>query len=140
MSRSRPDKNQKTAGDPPPAPGAEGTRSPRRGARPVVITPGVLCRRPALRLPTEGGDKEERGCVLVVGGAPEMPGAVILAATAALRAGAGKLQIATVRSIAPLVAAQVPEVKQPWEGRFGSCIYWYAFPMRSHPAGWEGEK
>jgi hydroxyethylthiazole kinase-like uncharacterized protein yjeF len=38
-----------------------------------------------------------------------MPGAVILAATAALRAGAGKLQIATVRSVASLVAAQVPE-------------------------------
>lgn len=40
-----------------------------------------------------------------------MPGAVILAATAALRAGAGKLQIATTRSIAPLVAAQVPEAR-----------------------------
>lgn len=47
--------------------------------------------------------------MLVIGGAPEMPGAVILAATAALRAGAGKLQIATVRSVAQLVAAQVPE-------------------------------
>jgi ADP-dependent NAD(P)H-hydrate dehydratase len=47
--------------------------------------------------------------VLIVGGSPQMPGAVILAATAALRAGAGKLQIATARSIAPLVAVQVPE-------------------------------
>jgi ADP-dependent NAD(P)H-hydrate dehydratase len=61
--------------------------------------------------PDEGGDKEERGRVLVVGGASEMPGAVILAATAALRAGAGKLQIATCRSIAPVVAAAVPEAR-----------------------------
>lgn len=56
----------------------------------------------------EGG-KESRGAVLVIGGAPEMPGAAILSATAALRAGAGKLQIATVRSVAPFVGAQVPE-------------------------------
>lgn len=61
--------------------------------------------------PDEGGDKEERGRVLVVGGATEMPGAVILAATAALRAGAGKLQIATCRSIAPSVAVAVPEAR-----------------------------
>jgi ADP-dependent NAD(P)H-hydrate dehydratase len=61
--------------------------------------------------PDEGGDKEERGRVLVVGGATEMPGAVILAATAALRAGAGKLQIATCRSIAQSVAVAVPEAR-----------------------------
>ncbi len=68
-------------------------------------------RRWALPQPDEGGDKEERGRVLVVGGATEMPGAIILAATAALRAGAGKLQIATCRSIAQLVAAAVPEAR-----------------------------
>ncbi|HVF51332.1 MAG TPA: NAD(P)H-hydrate dehydratase [Pyrinomonadaceae bacterium] len=61
--------------------------------------------------PDDEGDKEERGRVLVVGGAREMPGAVILAATAALRAGAGKLQIATARSIAPLVAMSIPEAR-----------------------------
>ena len=37
--------------------------------------------------PGEGGDKEERGRVLVVGGCRETPGAVVLACTAALRAG-----------------------------------------------------
>ncbi len=47
----------------------------------------------------------------MVGGASEMPGAVILAATAALRAGAGKLQIATAASIAPAVAVVVPEAR-----------------------------
>lgn len=55
------------------------------------------------------GTKESRGAVLIVGGAPQMPGAVILAATAALRAGAGKLKIATARSVASLVGALVPE-------------------------------
>jgi ADP-dependent NAD(P)H-hydrate dehydratase len=61
--------------------------------------------------PDEGGDKEERGRVLIVGGAAEMPGAIILAATAALRAGAGKLQIATNSSIVQVVAAAVPEAR-----------------------------
>jgi hydroxyethylthiazole kinase-like uncharacterized protein yjeF len=75
---------------------------------PVVITARRLRRWP-LPQPSEGDDKEDRGRVLVIGGAPQMPGAVILAATAALRAGAGKLRIATPRSIAPLVAAAVPE-------------------------------
>ena len=42
-----------------------------------------------------GGNKDSRGAVMIVGGSPQMPGAVVLAATAALRAGAGKLQIAT---------------------------------------------
>jgi hydroxyethylthiazole kinase-like uncharacterized protein yjeF len=62
-----------------------------------------------LPLPSPDGDKEERGRVLVVGGSCEMPGAVILAATAALQAGAGKLAIATGRSVAPLVALAIPE-------------------------------
>jgi ADP-dependent NAD(P)H-hydrate dehydratase len=61
--------------------------------------------------PDEGGDKEERGRVLVVGGTSEMPGAIILAATAALRAGAGKLCVCAGRSIAQLVAAEVPEAR-----------------------------
>lgn len=82
-------------------------RTSRRAA-PERIDSAFL-RRWALPAPDQAGSKEHRGTVLVIGGAPEMPGAVILAATAALRAGAGKLQIATVRSVAQLVAAQVPE-------------------------------
>ena len=41
----------------------------------------------------------------------ETPGAVLLAGTAALRAGAGKLQIATNREVATLVAIAVPEAR-----------------------------
>ena len=54
-------------------------------------------------------DKEARGHVLVIGGSREMPGAVILAAIAALRAGAGKLTIATGASVAQLVASAIHE-------------------------------
>jgi len=59
----------------------------------------------------EEGDKEDRGRLLVVGGSRELAGAVLLAAVAGLRAGAGKLQIATARSIAPQVAVAVPEAR-----------------------------
>jgi len=61
--------------------------------------------------PDEGGDKEERGRVLMVGGGRETPGAVVLAGTAALRAGAGKLQVATGASGAALVASALPETR-----------------------------
>ena len=57
------------------------------------------------------GDKEVRGHVLILGGSAEMPGAVILSATAALRAGAGKLTIATGASVAKLVALAIPEAR-----------------------------
>ncbi|MBW3622948.1 MAG: NAD(P)H-hydrate dehydratase [Armatimonadetes bacterium] len=61
--------------------------------------------------PDEEGDKEDRGRVLIVGGSHQVPGGVILAATAALRAGAGKVQIATGKSIAPLIAGTIPEAR-----------------------------
>jgi ADP-dependent NAD(P)H-hydrate dehydratase len=64
-----------------------------------------------LPMPSPEGDKEQRGHVLVLGGSREMPGAVILAATAALRAGAGKLTIATGASVAQLVALAIPEAR-----------------------------
>lgn len=65
----------------------------------------------ALPMPDADSDKEGRGHVLVLGGSREMPGAVILAATAALRAGAGKLTIATGDSVAQLVALALPEAR-----------------------------
>ena len=59
--------------------------------------------------PSDDGDKDQRGRVLVVGGSVEVPGAALLAGIAALRAGAGKLQIATGRSAAPHLGLAVPE-------------------------------
>ncbi|MCA1614076.1 MAG: NAD(P)H-hydrate dehydratase [Acidobacteria bacterium] len=82
----------------------------RVGVKLTSITPARLRRWPLPR-PQEGGTKEERGRVLVFAGSAEMPGAAVLAGVAALRGGAGKLQIATAASVAPLVAAAVPEAR-----------------------------
>lgn len=59
----------------------------------------------------EEGDKESRGRVLVAAGSREMPGAAVLAGTAALRAGAGKLVIATPQAAAQTVALAMPEAR-----------------------------
>src|SRR5688572_15321024 len=68
-------------------------------------------RRWPLPQPDDDGDKEERGRVLIIAGSREMPGAVILAANAALHAGAGKLTVATAASVAKLVAVMLPEAR-----------------------------
>lgn len=78
--------------------------------KPVAIAPAWLRRCP-LPQPSRDGDKDARGRILVVAGAGEMPGAALLSAVGALRAGAGKLQVATCASAAPLVAAAVPEAR-----------------------------
>jgi ADP-dependent NAD(P)H-hydrate dehydratase len=76
-----------------------------------AVVDDALLRGWPLPQPAEDGDKEDRGRVLVLAGSREMPGAAILAATAALRAGAGKLVIATPQSAASVVAAAVPEAR-----------------------------
>jgi hydroxyethylthiazole kinase-like uncharacterized protein yjeF len=55
------------------------------------------------------GGKETKGRIVIIAGSREVPGAALLAARAAMRAGAGKLKIATVDSIAPHVAVAMPE-------------------------------
>ncbi len=76
----------------------------------IEITPQLLQAWP-LPQPDAEGDKESRGRVLVVAGSREIPGAAVLAATAALRAGAGKLQIAAPASVAAAIAMAVPEAR-----------------------------
>lgn len=88
----------------PPKAGSAG-----RGDGPRRVTPGLLRRRLPLPAPDPGGDKESRGRVLVIGGSTLVPGAVLLAGVAALRAGAGKLQLATVRDAAIALGLAVPE-------------------------------
>ena len=75
---------------------------------PTVVSPALLRERP---LPAVGSvaDKDQRGQVVVVGGSDQTPGGVLLAGLAALRAGAGKLQIATSAPVAPSLAVAVPE-------------------------------
>jgi ADP-dependent NAD(P)H-hydrate dehydratase len=74
-----------------------------------VVIDDALLRAWPLPMPDDEGDKDERGRLLVIGGSRQMPGAVSLAATAAMRAGAGKLAIATGGSVAQLVALAIPE-------------------------------
>ena len=83
---------------------------PHSPTAPIAVDPALL-RAWELPLPAPDSDKEVRGHVLILGGSREMPGAVILAATAALRAGAGKLTIATGNSVAQLVALALPEAR-----------------------------
>ena len=56
-------------------------------------------------------DKEARGRALVVAGSPEIAGAALLSGVAALRAGAGKLAMATAQSAAPHLSLAVPEAR-----------------------------
>jgi hydroxyethylthiazole kinase-like uncharacterized protein yjeF len=72
----------------------------------VLVTPSLLRDWP---LPAPGQDKYSRGSVLVVGGARATPGAALLAGTAALRAGAGKLTLAVAESVAVQVGVALPE-------------------------------
>ena len=61
--------------------------------------------------PVIDGDKESKGRILVVAGSREVPGAALLTATAAFRAGAGRLRIATIESLAPHIGVAMPEAR-----------------------------
>lgn len=75
----------------------------------MIEIDAVLLR--ALPLPDHDSEasKAARGVILAVGGSLGVPGAILLTAVAALRAGAGKLQIATCASLAPTLGLLVPE-------------------------------
>lgn len=77
-------------------------------ATPSDVTDALLRGWP-LPQPDPEGDKEERGRTLVIAGSREIPGAALLAASAALRAGAGRLTVATAASVAQGVALALPE-------------------------------
>ena len=53
-----------------------------------------------LPVPDLASDKNSRGRVLAIGGCTTVPGGIQLTVEAALRAGAGKIQIATIDSAA----------------------------------------
>jgi ADP-dependent NAD(P)H-hydrate dehydratase len=73
-----------------------------------VVTPQALRGWPLPEV-EDGGDKHARGTVLVAGGATSTPGALLLTGLAALRTGAGKLQMLTVETTAVALAVAVPE-------------------------------
>ena len=72
----------------------------------TVITPAVLREWP---LPGVEGGKESRGRAVVVGGSVQNPGALILAAEASLRAGAGKSQVVAPDPVAVPIGVAMPE-------------------------------
>lgn len=73
----------------------------------TILDPSALRAQP---LPLdEQSDKVARGTVLVVGGSVATPGAALLAGVAALRVGAGRLQIATATAVTSALAIAVPE-------------------------------
>ncbi len=82
----------------------------KRARAATRITDALLRKWPLPKVHPKLG-KEGRGDVLVIGGSRQIPGAAILAAVGALRAGAGTLQIATARSVSGLVAVSVPEAR-----------------------------
>jgi hydroxyethylthiazole kinase-like uncharacterized protein yjeF len=71
-----------------------------------AVTPTLLRAWP---LPDGGSGKDDRGSVLVIGGARKTPGAALLAGVAALRAGAGRLTLAVADSVAVSLAIALPE-------------------------------
>ncbi len=82
------------------------TPDDRKGVAATLVTPSLLRDWP---LPAPGEDKYSRGSVLIIGGGRATPGAALLAGTAALRAGAGKLTLAVAESVAVQVGVALPE-------------------------------
>jgi len=83
---------------------------------------GALDRHP-LPAVVDGG-KETKGRILILAGSRDVPGAALLTATAAMRAGAGKLRIATVADAALALGVAMPEamvfgLPQAGDGGFG---------------------
>ncbi|TME95392.1 MAG: NAD(P)H-hydrate dehydratase [Chloroflexi bacterium] len=83
-------------------------RSALSPAAPSALTARVV--RAAVKpLPPDAG-KEARGRVLIVGGSLRYPGALLLAARAALRCGAGVVTVASARSVVEAIAGEDPNV------------------------------
>lgn len=80
----------------------------RRSDDATIITPGLLS---DWKLPEPQEGKRARGTVLVLGGALSTPGAVLLTGTAALRSGAGRLQLGVAKEASAALGIAVPEAK-----------------------------
>lgn len=81
-----------------------------RAPRAKLITERLLRQWPLPSLEANA-DKEARGDVLAMGGSREIPGAVLLAGEAAMRAGAGRVRLATAREVAVAAAIAFPEAR-----------------------------
>jgi ADP-dependent NAD(P)H-hydrate dehydratase len=78
-------------------------------ARPTLLNRAELEKHP---LPApQAEDKNDRGRILIVAGCMEVPGAALLSSLAAMRAGAGKLKIATSTGAAAALGVSMPEAR-----------------------------
>lgn len=75
----------------------------------IPIDPAWCAAHP-LPMPAGESDKNDRGQVLVIGGARRVPGAIMLTAEAALRVGAGRVRVATIAGAALSIGIAMPEV------------------------------
>src|SRR3954452_16941273 len=122
-ARSRPTVTRMAPSSPTPSPGPHRSRrrayrSPRDPMTPSRRGDAVAADATALTAETlrawplpldDDDDKRDRGTVLVIAGTVRTPGAALLAGLAAMRAGAGRLQIATVEPSAAALGVAVPE-------------------------------
>lgn len=76
-------------------------------SRPRALTAAELERFPLP--PIVGGDKDRHGQILIIAGSRDVPGSPLLTAHGAMRAGAGKLQIAAPNDIAVPLGIAMPE-------------------------------
>ena len=83
----------------------------RHAASAPVDIDATLLRRWRLVDFDAAADKEARGAILIIAGSRELAGAALLAAVGSLRAGAGKLVVATAASVAPGLALALPEAR-----------------------------
>lgn len=79
-------------------------------SQPQRIDRALLRRFPLPDHPHDA-DKNERGLALFIAGSRELAGAALLAGLGALRAGAGRLRIATAKSIALGIGVAIPEAR-----------------------------
>src|SRR5829696_7865906 len=77
--------------------------------RPIALNRAELEKHP-LAAP-QSADKNARGRILVVAGCTEVAGAPLLCSLAAMRAGAGKLKIATSTGAAAALGVNMPEAR-----------------------------
>jgi ADP-dependent NAD(P)H-hydrate dehydratase len=78
-------------------------------AEPTVLSADVLAARWPPGSDDETDSKHDRGTVLIVGDRVETPGALLLAGQAAMRAGAGRLELVVPEAVAVGLAVAIPE-------------------------------
>jgi hydroxyethylthiazole kinase-like uncharacterized protein yjeF len=72
-------------------------------------------------LPDPSGGKDDSGTVVVIGGPPSCPGAALLAGSAALRTGSGRVQLVVDPTVCTSLAVALPEaLVLPWDQAGGA--------------------